>query len=134
MDRAFPPHHRDRFALSDFTFIDASPFMDNYNKCSYYNMLIYFQSAYLVGGGDKFASPYMVSDNPLQYHVIETCNPVSIKPNNYKRSKVINNDFNFTRNNLKVTKVTKKSNQSYLIIIINIDLQTRTYFGMIIVI
>ena len=95
MDRVFLPHQRDRFALSDFTFIEASPFMDNYNKCSYYNMLIYFQSAYLVGGGDKFASPYMVSDNPLQYHVIETCNPVSIKPNNYKRSKVINNDYNY---------------------------------------
>ena len=52
-------------------------------------MLIYFQVASLVGGGDKFASPYMVSDNPLQYHVIETCNPVSIKPNDYKRSKLI---------------------------------------------
>ena len=55
-----------------------------------YNMLIYFQVASLVGGGDKFASPYMVSDNPLQYHVIETCNPVSIKPNDYKQSKFMN--------------------------------------------
>ena len=100
----------------------------------YYNLLIYFQSASLSGGGDKLASPYMAVQKPLLVTILKACNPKSIKPNNYKRSKVINNDFNFTSNNLKVTKVTKKSNQSYLIIIINIDLQTRTYFGMIIVI
>ena len=98
------PHQRDRFALSDFTFIEASPFMDNYNKCSYYNLDNYFQSAYLSGGGVIFASPYMAVQKPLLVTILKTCNPKSIKPNNYKRSKVINNDFNFTRNNLNLMR------------------------------
>ena len=100
----------------------------------YYNLDNYFQSAYLSGGGVIFASPYMAFQKPLLVTILRTCNPKSIKPNNYKRSKVINYDFNFASNNLKVTKVTKKSNQSYQIIIINIDLQTRKYSGMVLVI
>ena len=68
-------------------------------------MLIYFQTAFLSGGGDKFASPYMaVQKTPFSNH-FEPCNPKSIKPINYKGIKVINNDYNFTSKKRKEPKV-----------------------------
>ena len=70
----------------------------------YYKLDNYFQSAYLSGGGVIFASPYMASQKPLLVTILKTCNPKSIKPTDYKRSKVINNDFNFTSNNLNLMR------------------------------
>tara|TARA_Y100000034_G_scaffold110124_1_gene142002 strand:- start:400 stop:582 length:183 start_codon:yes stop_codon:yes gene_type:complete len=37
-----------------------------------YNMLIYFQTAFSSGGGDKFASPYMAFQKPLLVTILET--------------------------------------------------------------
>ena len=59
----------------------------------YYNMLIYFQVASLSGGGDKFASPYMAFQKPLLVTILKTCNPKSVKPNDYKRSNIINTNM-----------------------------------------
>ena len=61
----------------------------------YYNLLIYFQSAYLVGGGDKFASPYMAFRQPLLVTILKPHNPKSFKPNNYEHGNIINSYYNF---------------------------------------
>jgi hypothetical protein len=53
-------------------------------------MLIYFQTAFLSGGDDKFASPYMAFQKPLLVTILKPCNPKSIKPNDYKQSNIIN--------------------------------------------
>ena len=55
---------KQRLALSNFTFIEASSSWIII-IIQYYNLLIYFQSVYLVGGGDKFASPYVAFRQPL---------------------------------------------------------------------
>lgn len=36
-----------------------------------YNLLIYFQSASLSGGGDKLASPYMAAQKPLLVTILK---------------------------------------------------------------
>ena len=90
MDRAMLPLViKQRLALSGFTFIEVSPSWIIIIM-QHYNLLIYFQSAYLVGGGDKFASPYMAFRQPLLVTILKTCNPKRFKPNNYKRSNIIN--------------------------------------------
>ena len=90
MDRAMLPLViKQRLALSDFTFIEVSSSWIIITM-QYYNMLIYFQAASLSGGGDKFASPY-VAVQKTPFSNLEPCNPESIKPNDYKCSKIINN-------------------------------------------
>ena len=37
-----------------------------------------------------------LSEKPLLVTILETCNPKSIKPNNYKRGNIINTNMNFT--------------------------------------
>ena len=71
MDRAMLPLViKQRLALSNFTFIEASSSWIIIIM-QHYNLLIYFQSAYLVGGGDKFASPYMAFRQPLLVTIFE---------------------------------------------------------------
>ena len=90
MDRAMLPLViKQRLALSDFTFIEVSPSWIIIIM-QHYNLLIYFQSAYLVGGGDKFASPYMASQKPLLVTIFKNYNAKSIKPNHYSYGKFNN--------------------------------------------
>ena len=63
-----------------------------------YNMLIYFQTAFLSGGGDKFASPYMAFQKPLLVTILENYNAKSIKPNHYSYGKFKNYKLKDTRN------------------------------------
>ena len=55
-----------------------------------YNMPIYFQTAFLSGGGDKFASPYMAFQKPLLVTILENYNAKSIKPNHHSYGKFKN--------------------------------------------
>ena len=96
----------------------------------YYNLLIYFQSASLSGGGDKLASPYMAVQKPL---LVTILNLVTLKVLNQPITSEENikmNNYNIQIDIYKVTKVTKKSNQSYSILTDVIFLLTRAYFGM----
>ena len=89
---------------------------------------------HLSRGDVAFASPYMaIVKTPFSNH-LNTYNPKSFEPNNYKRSNIINTANYYARIILKVTKVTNFSNQSYQNINANIDLQTRKFFGTIIVV
>jgi len=55
---------------------------------------------HLSRGDVIFASPYMaVVKTPFSNH-FETCNPKSIKPNNYKRGNIINYNMKDTRINI----------------------------------
>jgi len=55
---------------------------------------------HLSRGDVIFASPYMaVVKTPFSNH-FETCNPKSIKPNNYKRGNIINDGLYFASNNI----------------------------------
>ena len=96
----------------------------------YYNLLIYFQSASLSGGGDKLASPYMAVQKPL---LVTILNLVTLKVLNQPITSEENikmNNYNIQIDIYKVTKVTKKSKKSYLILLLTISLLTRAYFGM----
>ena len=46
----------------------------------------YFQAVSISGGDVTFASHYGFPETPFSNH-FKTCNPKSIKPNNYKRGK-----------------------------------------------
>ena len=89
---------------------------------------------HLSRGDVAFASPYMAIVKPLISNHLKTCNPKSFEPNDYKRSNIINTANYYARIILKVTKVTNFSNQSYQNINENIGLQTRKFFGTIIVV
>ena len=86
MDRAMLPLViKLLLALSNFTFIEASSSWI-FIIIQYYNLLIYFQSAYLVGGGDKFASPYMASRQPLLVTILKL---VTLKDSNQTITSIV---------------------------------------------
>ena len=94
----------------------------------------YLTLNHLARGDVAFASPSEATSLPLTITPFKTCNLVSIEPNDYKRSNIINTANYYARIILKVTKVTNFSNQSYQNINENIGLQTRKCFGTIIVV
>jgi len=54
----------------------------------------YFQAVSISGGDVTFASHYGFPETPFSNH-FKACNPKSIKPNNYKRGNIINNNLYF---------------------------------------
>ena len=68
--------------------------MDNYNNQLIIWITTFNAESFITRSCYLRLTLYGYRENPLQYH-LKTCNPVSIKPNDYKRGNIINKYYNF---------------------------------------